>query len=77
MNCQKADQMMFCFGDRAEKERDTLTANVEMTQFVLQGLVFGSGLNWSEDKKLCDLVLSLGQPVKELLREQVVESETP
>lgn len=67
------------FGEnRAEKERDTVTANLEMAQFVLQGLVFGSGLNWAEDKKLSDLVLSLGQPVEELLKEQsLVESETP
>lgn len=61
---------------RAQTECHSLTGNIEIAQNVLQGLIFGSGLNWAEDKKLCDLVLSLGQPVEELLKEPVTESET-
>lgn len=70
------NQELVCFCDRAQTECHSLTGNIEIAQNVLQGLIFGSGLNWAEDKKLCDLVLSLGQPVEELLKEPVAESET-
>jgi len=53
--------------NRALQTHDQLIDKLQVLQNCFQGLVLGSGINWSDDEELRTVVLEVGQNVDDFL----------